>query len=209
VKITGRLFLPFFMAVLLLSNPVSSTLAFDGDGDFDASDTDNDSGDDAESHNGNDLGHDGEGHGAEERDGDYHGHQGPDGHTDGSLHGTENDRDHHGHARQHYADGWPIWGPALGFAPAYGGFGWGSFGSFGGPGYGAFDYGMPYYPPAYYSSPVMVAPSPPPTYVQRNTPAQGSHPGYWYYCRDPEGYYPHVQECPGGWEQVTPQAPEG
>jgi hypothetical protein len=33
---------------------------------------------------------------------------------------------------------------------------------------------------------------------------------YWAYCQDPEGYYPYVQECPGGWVPVapTPPAPE-
>jgi hypothetical protein len=35
-------------------------------------------------------------------------------------------------------------------------------------------------------------------------------PQYWAYCQDPEGYYPYVQECPGGWVPVvpTPPAPE-
>src|SRR5690242_12579894 len=28
---------------------------------------------------------------------------------------------------------------------------------------------------------------------------------YWY-CRDPAGYYPDVQACPGGWEQVLPNS---
>jgi hypothetical protein len=27
---------------------------------------------------------------------------------------------------------------------------------------------------------------------------------YWYYCYDPAGYYPAVQTCPGGWQQVLP-----
>lgn len=27
---------------------------------------------------------------------------------------------------------------------------------------------------------------------------------YSYYCRDPAGYYPDVQSCPGGWQQVLP-----
>lgn len=44
--------------------------------------------------------------------------------------------------------------------------------------------------------------SPPPSYA----PSQ-----YWAYCQNPEGYYPYVQECPGGWVPVvpTPPAPEG
>ena len=33
---------------------------------------------------------------------------------------------------------------------------------------------------------------------------------YWSYCQDPEGYYPYVPDCPGGWIPVvpTPPAPE-
>ncbi len=31
--------------------------------------------------------------------------------------------------------------------------------------------------------------------------------GYWYYCTDPEGYHPYVEECPGGWMQVVPSSP--
>lgn len=30
-------------------------------------------------------------------------------------------------------------------------------------------------------------------------------PGYyWYYCEDPQGYYPYVQQCNGPWEPVPP-----
>jgi hypothetical protein len=27
---------------------------------------------------------------------------------------------------------------------------------------------------------------------------------YQWYCRDPAGYYPDVQTCPSGWQQVIP-----
>ena len=30
---------------------------------------------------------------------------------------------------------------------------------------------------------------------------------YWYYCTNPEGYYPYIQECLGTWHAVPP-APE-
>jgi hypothetical protein len=50
-----------------------------------------------------------------------------------------------------------------------------------GPGY--------YYAPAYYyAPPVMAAPE----------------PAYWYYCAPLATYYPYVQDCPGGWQAVTP-----
>ena len=31
---------------------------------------------------------------------------------------------------------------------------------------------------------------------------------YWYYCQDPQGYYPYVRNCPGGWQQVLPTPPQ-
>jgi hypothetical protein len=59
----------------------------------------------------------------------------------------------------------------------------------------------PAWPRAYplYVPPVIVQP-PAPAYVQ---PA----PAYWYYCEDPQGYYPYVTECPAGWIPVVPHAP--
>ena len=27
---------------------------------------------------------------------------------------------------------------------------------------------------------------------------------YWFYCQDAQGYYPYVQQCPGGWQPVVP-----
>jgi len=29
-------------------------------------------------------------------------------------------------------------------------------------------------------------------------------PGYWYYCDDPPGYYPYVEECRRPWNMVAP-----
>lgn len=31
-------------------------------------------------------------------------------------------------------------------------------------------------------------------------------PGYWYYCSDPEGYYPYVNSCSTAWQQVPDSA---
>lgn len=36
------------------------------------------------------------------------------------------------------------------------------------------------------------------------TEPQESGSNYWYYCRNPAGYYPAVQTCPSGWLQVVP-----
>ena len=62
-----------------------------------------------------------------------------------------------------------------------------------------------YYPPAYYyPAPVVVSP-PAPTYYIEREPAAPAPGGYWYYCRDPQGYYPQIQHCPMPWQQVPAQ----
>ena len=66
------------------------------------------------------------------------------------------------------------------------------FGPFWGP------YVAPY--PYAYPSPPVVVQSPPAVYVQ---PAPQTAPA-WYYCEHPQGYYPYVQQCPGGWRPVAP-----
>ena len=75
----------------------------------------------------------------------------------------------------------------------------------------------PYYPPAYYPRyypPVVVAPAAPPVYIE-NSPVQAAPvtaeaPGnWWHYCVDAKAYYPYVKECPGGWQRVAPQPPNG
>ncbi len=45
----------------------------------------------------------------------------------------------------------------------------------------------------------------PPVYGQPETQPQY----YWYYCQDPQGYYPYVQQCPGGWQTVVPPPSAG
>jgi hypothetical protein len=72
------------------------------------------------------------------------------------------------------------------------------------PAYGAPAYGPgPYWgPPAYYypAPPVVVVPQQPQGYVQQNQ----QESGYWYYCQNPQGYYPYIKSCPGGWMKVVP-----
>ena len=57
--------------------------------------------------------------------------------------------------------------------------------------------GPPLYPYGYYPPPVVVQQAP--VYVQPQ-----EEPYYWYYCEDPKGYYPYIQNCPGGWMKVEP-----
>ncbi len=71
------------------------------------------------------------------------------------------------------------------------------------------------YPPYYlyppypvYAPPVMVAPAPPPVYIERQQLAPPVESGYWYYCNEAQAYYPYVKECPGPWQRVAPQPPQ-
>jgi hypothetical protein len=104
----------------------------------------------------------------------------------------------------------------------HGGHGWhGGHGGHGSHGSVGFYFGVPlaapyyypyysYYPPAYsyyYGAPAYygepLAPAAPANYIQRDNAAPPG--GYWYYCRDPQGYYPQIRECPTQWEQVPAQ----
>lgn len=100
------------------------------------------------------------------------------------------DRGHFHHGRAHVGVyiaaplGWPLW---YGPEPYY------------------YPYPYRYYP---YQTGI-VEPAGPTVYIEKS-PAQapGSQPSdYWYYCNSPDGYYPYVKECPGGWKRVTPEPP--
>lgn len=74
-------------------------------------------------------------------------------------------------------------------------------------------FGSPWYvpPPSYYYYPpqtVIVRPPEPQVYIERQAPvAAPSAPPVWYYCNNPQGYYPYVRQCPSGWLQVAPTPP--
>jgi len=59
-------------------------------------------------------------------------------------------------------------------------------------------YGYPYSP----APPVVVQPAP---VYEPPAPAPQAA-AYWYYCQNPQGYYPYIQQCPAGWLQVVPPA---
>lgn len=66
--------------------------------------------------------------------------------------------------------------------------------------YGGYYYG--YAPPPVVVTPPPVVVTPPATsYIERPPSAAQ----YWHYCQNPAGYYPDVQQCPGGWIQVAPR----
>jgi len=100
-------------------------------------------------------------------------------------------------------------------------------GGHGGPHVGlGFYFGAPY-PYPYYASPyyypypyapypqVITVPAPqPPVYIEQgsaqSTPQPSAAPqanNFWYHCDNPNGYYPYIKECPGGWQQVSPTPP--
>ena len=63
---------------------------------------------------------------------------------------------------------------------------------------GWFFYNAPVYPyPDYVSE----------TYYQDSSDDDAAN--YWYYCRDPQGYYPYVRRCNGSWEPVPAQPDRG
>jgi hypothetical protein len=109
----------------------------------------------------------------------------------------------------------------------HGGYGHGGYGH-GGYGHGHFGFGLylgmpysyPYYPYPYdyypysYYPPVVAVPSQSPVYVEQGdaqlAPQQvpaAQAGNYWYHCDQPEGYYPYIKECPGGWQRVSPTPP--
>jgi hypothetical protein len=102
------------------------------------------------------------------------------------------------HGRVGYYGGWrghrvyrgprAYWGPRASWNL---GFYWG----------GPLVVGPPWYPYGYYTPPPVIVQKQPPVYVE---PEQRSD-NYWYYCQNPQGYYPYVKNCPDGWMKVVPQ----
>jgi hypothetical protein len=72
-----------------------------------------------------------------------------------------------------------------------------------------------HYPRYYYPAPAFVYPAPvyhaPPVYIEQHAgaPQAAAEPesAYWFYCRDSQAYYPHVQQCASAWERVIPHSP--
>lgn len=113
----------------------------------------------------------------------------------------------HGYGHGYYRHGGArvglyVGGPVLGF-PYYGY-----------PGYG-YGYGNGYGPYGYYApaTTVIMTPAAPPVYIEQSSTANNAgaiasgpaSDGYWYYCSNPDGYYPYVRQCSTGWQKVPPQ----
>lgn len=65
----------------------------------------------------------------------------------------------------------------------------------------------------YYPEPSYPYPSPyvPGMIAERQSqpgePPSQAPVGYWYYCKNPKGYYPYIPKCPGGWTRVPAKPP--
>ncbi|MCL1886604.1 MAG: hypothetical protein FWG01_01520 [Betaproteobacteria bacterium] len=62
------------------------------------------------------------------------------------------------------------------------------------------------YPP--YAYPVVIPVEPATTYYIQRRADEIPSPQYWYYCTQPQGYYPYVKECRGNWQKVIPFSPD-
>lgn len=78
------------------------------------------------------------------------------------------------------------------------------FGVWLGPGWWPYHYPSYYYP--YYHEPPIVIQQQPEVYEQP-VPEAEEQQVYWYYCKEPQGYYPYVKQCPSGWTKVVPFPP--
>ncbi|MGE0486926.1 MAG: hypothetical protein AB7Q81_22440 [Gammaproteobacteria bacterium] len=83
---------------------------------------------------------------------------------------------------------------------------------FGSPGWWGPSYYRPWPPYYYYEPRTVIIEREPPVYIQRPmpqvapapAPAPQAAPRVWYYCPNPAGYYPYVQNCPQPWVSVDP-----
>jgi hypothetical protein len=101
-----------------------------------------------------------------------------------------------GHFRSsgHFRGSGHFHGGGIWFVPGWGGWGpwwWGP------------QYYYPYYP--YYSEPPVVIQQQPPAYAEPSPQPEEQY--YWYFCQDPEGYYPYIKKCHKRWLKVIPPAP--
>ena len=106
----------------------------------------------------------------------------------------------HGHRHSHFNLGISVGG----YSPGFYGSGFYGPGSYG---YRSYGYPDPFFSRPYYSyPPTVVVPVTPPVYIQQEQARPVRQQiNYWHYCQNPEGYYPYVKNCPGGWLQVAPQ----
>lgn len=112
---------------------------------------------------------------------------------------------HHGRSRTHVG---VYVGPAIGWSWQYYPAPY-AYAPYTYPPYGYAPYPPSYYP--HYPPAIVLEPAGPSSYIEQAPPGQQQAqpaPNDWFYCKKPEGYYPHVKRCPRGWERVPAQPPE-
>jgi hypothetical protein len=62
-------------------------------------------------------------------------------------------------------------------------------------------------PPVYVTPAPVIVETAPSVYQEQPQPQTAQQ--YWYYCQDPQGYYPYVQQCPRAWQPVSPTPGSG
>lgn len=82
---------------------------------------------------------------------------------------------------------------------------------YGAPGF-SFGYGLGYGYPYTYAPLLINAEPTPQVLIQRDPSIDDTGPidqptSYWYYCTQPAGYFPYVQNCSQPWMKVVPQIP--
>jgi hypothetical protein len=116
------------------------------------------------------------------------GHHRGDGYGAGHRYGGYGYRHSHGHRYNYGVRGFygsPFWwGPGISY------------------GYG--------YDPFYYQPRTIVIEREPPVYIQQPATVAPSVPSapatqVWFYCPNPAGYYPYIQNCPEPWVSVDPR----
>jgi hypothetical protein len=88
----------------------------------------------------------------------------------------------------------------------YGGYGWAGY--YGAPLFWGSYYGSPYYAGDYYPA-YAAGPAPSSGYIEPAAPAVSQQAPSWFYCDNPQGYYPYVQQCVSAWQRVSPNPPTG
>ncbi len=74
-------------------------------------------------------------------------------------------------------------------------------------------FGAPFYYPGFYPGPYVYGPpvvyAPPPVvYTQPQVAYVAPQQQSWYYCDNPQGYYPTVNSCASGWRAVPASPPQ-
>ena len=108
--------------------------------------------------------------------------------------------------------GWRYGYPGYGYGWGYGwgyGYGAGLALSIGAP-WGWYGPAAAYVMPSWVPMNVAVLPSPTVEELAVEAPAAPQaaprQPGYWYYCTEPAGYYPYVNQCSRPWIAVEPNS---